>query len=111
MPGEVTDLTCSHAGDVAGTTTISYSAPDDLGGVAVVYDVVRSSLAYEFLDSATCIASDHPDTSATDSDPPASQEVFYYLAVAEHACGSGPVGASSAGPRQSIRDCQGGGAS
>ncbi len=106
VPGEVTDLVLSHSGGTAGTTTIEFSAPVDLGGTSVVYDTIGSSDATDFGTSATCVETDDgSDTVATDTATPASGAVTNFLVRAENACAAGTVGSGSGGlPRESL-DC------
>jgi hypothetical protein len=71
-------------------TVLAWTAPADLGGTSVVYDVVRSTTPSDFQASATCVESnDGLDTQAVDSSTPASGTAFYYLVRAENACASG----------------------
>jgi hypothetical protein len=108
-PGEVTGLILGHVGGATGTTTLSWSPPDDPGSDPLVYDTVASSVASEFFarDLTTCLESDGTDTATTDTTTPLSGQVLYYLIRAESACGPGPVGSDSSGVPRSVRECIG----
>lgn len=106
LPGEVTALLLSHTGGVGGTTTLSWTAPGNLGGTAVVYDTIRSTTPSDFVTAATCVeTNDGSDTSATDATTPATGQLFSYLVRAEHTCGSGPLGNNSANVPRTARAC------
>ncbi|HKQ63256.1 MAG TPA: hypothetical protein VJS92_18350 [Candidatus Polarisedimenticolaceae bacterium] len=92
-PGEARNL---MLGD---ETTLSWTAPADLGGLAVQYDVLRSAAASNFTTGAVCVAADVPAPTAQDAAfPPAGGE-FCYLVRATNACpaaaGNGPLGTKS----------------
>jgi hypothetical protein len=92
IPGEATALMLSHTGGVGGTTTLFWTAPSS-GGTAFVYDTVRTSIRSDFQTIAICVESDDgPNTTATDTDTPASGGAFYYLVRAANPCGSGLLG-------------------
>ncbi len=101
-------MALSHSGGVNGVTTLSWSPPGEMGGVAVLYDVVSSldPADFEFHVSAGCVESDDgADTVAEDTTTPASGAPIFYLVMAEHACGRGPAGDGTlSGPRSAL-DC------
>jgi hypothetical protein len=106
LPGETTSLVLSHTGGVGGTTSLSWTAPMELGGNSVEYDTIRSTQAADFDTSGTCVESnDGTDTVSADSDTPTSGEVFFFLVRAENVCGGGTPGTSSAGGVRTAREC------
>lgn len=101
FPGELTDLALNGNQ----LTTVSWTAPDDLGGATVLYDTIRSTAPDDFGQQATCVESDDgADTVADDPTLPNAGEVFFYLVRAENACG-GEAGVSSTGEARIVRDC------
>jgi len=107
-PGEVTGLLLQQGVGGGGPTTLTWNAPNLLGGAAVVYDTIASLNRADFLTdpSVTCVESDDgTDTMASDSSVPAPGTVIYYLVRAGNGCGPGPAGSGSGGvPRQTV-DC------
>lgn len=100
-PGEVTGL-------MVGPTTLSWSAPKPLGGVAVVYDTIASRNPADFLNdpSVTCVESDDgADTTASDSTVPPAGAVIYYLVRAGNGCGLGSAGSGTGGFVRQTVDC------
>ena len=86
----------------ADKTTLQWTAPADpgLSPGTLVYDVVRSDDPSDFMTAPTCVESDDAsDTSATDTDTPASGTVFAYLVRAETRCGG------AGGPGRSVAQC------
>jgi len=101
IPGEVQGLLFAADGE-----TLTWSAPLELGGVAVVYDTIRSANRTDFVFGASCVESDDgSDTSAIDPQAPQNEAVLYYLVGAENACGSGSVGTRSNGSPRSAGSC------
>jgi hypothetical protein len=79
--------------------------PSRPGAASVVYDVLRSPDASDFVGPASCLEADDTDRSAVDHDAPAPGNVFHYLVRVENGCpgGSGALGSDSAGvPRTGI---------
>ncbi|HXV75144.1 MAG TPA: hypothetical protein VD788_02415 [Candidatus Polarisedimenticolaceae bacterium] len=77
-------------------------------GESVTYDVVRSGDATDFLTGdASCVATDTPDTWATDTELPAPGLPFFYLVRAMRAGGSdpGPLGPDGDGNPRQARSC------
>jgi hypothetical protein len=91
LPSDVADL----ALDRAGSTRLTWSAPQSVGGSAFRYDVLRSGDPASFA-AASCVASDQTLRVATDSTTPAPSSSFFYLVRTENACG-GTMGAASDG--------------
>ena len=107
-PGEARGLLLSHAGGAQGSTTIEWSAPDEPGGVAVVYDTLASLVAddFEFDASVTCVeANEGSDTVASHVGDPDAGDVVHYLVVTENACGRGSAGDDSSGVPRPAVDC------
>jgi hypothetical protein len=107
-PGEVTGLTLQQGGGGGGPTTLTWTAPQSIGGTAMAYDTISSRNPADFVNdpSVTCVESDDgTDTTATDASIPPPGAVIYYLVRAGNGCGPGPAGSGSGGlPRQTI-DC------
>lgn len=89
------------------STTLAWSAPLDLGASSVIYDLIRSESATDFLEQATCAASDSPEAGAADWTVPSPGRAFYYLARAENRCpeGLGSLGTDSNGTARRGRIC------
>jgi N-acetylneuraminic acid mutarotase len=121
-PGHVTDNSdCNDAdGTVWGTptatqdllftdhTTLSWTAPAEPGGTMPVYDLLRSSDFSDFGTAATCIETDSPSTTSTDTAVPSLGGAFTYLPRAETDCpggGQGSLGSSSDGTPRTGRTC------
>jgi len=105
--GEVEELRLSHDG-AAGRTTLAWSPPSEPAGMVVLYDVLRSDRADDFLSAALCLESDDgDDATATDGDAPAAAASFFYLVRARNRCPSqeGPLGSGSDGTPRSGRGC------
>jgi N-acetylneuraminic acid mutarotase len=100
-PSEVRDLQFTDA------ITLVWLAPLDLGATSVLYDLIRSGSASDFLDQAACVASDTAEIGASDWEVPLVGRAFHYLARAENACpgGQGSLGTDSNGTSRSGRSC------
>ena len=88
--------------------TLTWSAPLSLGGVAVVYDTLRSTSPNDFLAGASCVESnDGADRTAADAATPPLDGAFFYIVRAENACpaGNGPLGNDSSGNPRAGRTC------
>jgi photosystem II stability/assembly factor-like uncharacterized protein len=108
VPGEARDLVLAHSGGAGGTTSLSWTAPAQVGGaVAVAYDTIASDDPDDFAGAAaSCVESDDAaDTSATDSVAPAPGALRAFLVRAENPCGSGTAGTASDGVPRAARDC------
>jgi len=106
-PGEARGLLLSHVGS-SGTTTLDWSPPARPGGSSLVYDVLRSPDASDFLQGTDCTEQDDgPDTTAVDTETPLTGSTFHYLVRAENACpdGSGTLGNVSSGSVRQGRAC------
>ena len=90
-PSAVSDLGLSFGGAVE----LSWNPPQSAGGTQLVYDVLRSSVAADFA-SATCVASD--STQLTASDPTPTKGLSFYLVRVKNGCGS-TAGQASTGER------------
>jgi len=77
-------------------TELSWSAPDGAGMGTVLYDLLRGGAPDDFA-SADCLVSDTSQTTATDTDSPAT--IFYYLIRTENECGDELGAASDGTPR------------
>jgi hypothetical protein len=78
------------------TETLSWEPPVLPGGLALLYDTLRSDLADDFVSAGFCLESDDgPGTDATDTDVPATPGFFYYLTRAGNGCGKGSLGTDS----------------
>ncbi len=102
-PGEVTNLSMSHAG---GTTTLSWSAPLDPGALNIVYEAIRSENAGNFVTAGSCLAGSGA-TSMVDLDTPPAGRVYNYVVRATNGCsaseGEGDLGRTSEGmPREAL---------
>lgn len=107
----VLDLTldvCPPPGEVVEArfpdkSTLTWDEPSQLGGGAVVYDVLRSSAPENFTTPVICVESDDGnDSSAAVDGIPANGEVFHYLIRAENPCPGG-VGSLGMGQGNSAR--------
>jgi N-acetylneuraminic acid mutarotase len=101
-PSEVPDL------GWMGPATLAWTPPSSPGGAAVLYDLLRSTDPSDFGAGATCVESDHPFMSATESTEPLVGGVFFYLVRPETACpgiGQGPLGTASDGTPRTGRTC------
>jgi hypothetical protein len=108
LPGEVQELSLSHAGGVLGSTTLTWVPPMEIGGVSIVYDTLRSSVAADFVSVGTivCVESDDgTDTSSNDPGAPANDVVYFFLVRSGNACGDGPLGNDSADDPRPGGDC------
>jgi hypothetical protein len=101
-PGEARSLLFTNA------QTFSWAPPASLGGLAVVYDALRSADPANFVGAATCVESnDGSNTTATDASAPAVGTGFFYLVRAENTCpsGQGLLGTNSSGTPIAGRSC------
>jgi len=101
-PSEVQDLVWLDGDNVA------WTPPVDPGGAVVVYDLLRSNAAADFVAGAACVESDLSSTSAVDLTNPGSGVAFFYLVRAESRClvgGQGPLGWASDGTPRTGRSC------
>jgi hypothetical protein len=87
VPGEVRSLLFGDD-----KHTLSWSAPQSPGGMAPVYDTIRSDWPDDFL-AGECVESDDgADTQSFDADPLGTGAAYYYLVCAENSCGRGTAG-------------------
>jgi len=97
----------SHDGTTE-LTTLTWSAPDDLGGLSVVYDTLSSTVPNDFVTGVVCVESnDGADTQAVDAGTPPSGVTNYYLVRAQNDCpdGLGSVGLDEDGQVRIASDC------
>jgi hypothetical protein len=101
VPGEARDL------QLVDEMSVGWTPPFVWGASMLTFDLIRTSVAADFLDSAVCVAVESPDTSTTDAAIPAAGEAFFYLARARNRCpgGTGILGASSGGQPTQGRPC------
>jgi hypothetical protein len=107
-PGDAGTLNLTHAPPgVGGVTSLSWSAPITGGTAAgMLYDVVRSTVASDFVDAGICLESDDgPNTVATDSSAPAAGGIFFYVVRPQDACGPGVSHRDNLGNPRPARDC------
>jgi hypothetical protein len=101
-PGEVINVRFTN------NTTLGWNQPAEPGGTSPRYDLIRSQNPRDFVSAATCVESDDSaDTTATDTQNPATRSVLYYLVRAENSCASGvgPLGASRGFLPRTARTC------
>jgi hypothetical protein len=101
-PGDVPRL------DFTGDSTLAWSEPLEPGGTMLLYDTLRSSDPADYVTGAVCVEFDEgSDREATDTDVPASGDVFHYLVRAQNDCpeGQGPLGQDSNGTDRQARPC------
>jgi len=88
------------------TQRFSWIPPASLGGLAVVYDALRTANPADFVAAAACVESnDGSNTIAADASLPATGTAFFYLVRAEDSCGQGSLGTSSSGVARTGRTC------
>jgi hypothetical protein len=88
-------------------TTLTWSPPAAPGGTADRYNVIRSDVASDFVQSATCVASGISTTATADPSVPAAEAAFFYLIQTLNGCpnGPGPLGTQSNGALTLGRSC------
>jgi hypothetical protein len=92
IPGEATALNFTT------NTAFAWTAPANLGGTAVLYDVLQAPTNTSGAAPAFgCFQPNLAATSSTDAANPAPGRVFQYLARAGNACGDGVAGTTSTG--------------
>jgi hypothetical protein len=92
IPGEATALNFSS------NTAFAWTAPANLGGTAVNYDVLQAlTTTAGTAPSFGCFQPNLLTTSSSDATNPALGRVFQYLARAGNACGDGVSGTGSNG--------------
>ncbi len=104
-PGEVAGVSLEGGG---ASTTLTWSPPAGGDPAAMVYDVLRSAGASDFVLAAVCLESGSgPDVSALDAESPAPGQVVYYLVRGRNACpaGVGTLGFDSNGAERPGRTC------
>jgi len=100
-PSAALDLRVSTSAD----DNLTWTAPGQPGTNLVKYDVLRADGPDGFQD-ATCVATDQPETHATDEETPGPGEAFHYLVRSRNACGTN-LGADSDGGSRSGEACSG----
>jgi len=108
IPGEATSLTLSHTPPgPGGLTSLAWTAPAT-GGVAaaMTYDVVRSSVASDYVGAGVCIESDDgPNTVASEPSAPTVGSIFFYVVKPQDICGAGVSHRDHLGNPRPERDC------
>ena len=106
IPGETRTLVVSH-NQATATTTISWLTPSAPGGSAAstTYDTLMSKFANNFTTGGNCVESNGANTSSTDLNVPSDGVTFYYLSVAQNACGTGTAGTRTGGIARAFRTC------
>jgi hypothetical protein len=108
IPGDANNLALTHTPPgAAGTTSLSWSAPATGGlAAAMLYDVIRSTSAADFVGAAACLESDDgPNTVATEPSAPSPGAVFYYVVRPQDACGAGVSHRDKDGNPRPAHDC------
>jgi len=102
QPGEATSLILSKSG---GDTVYTWSAPAEIGGNVVTYELLRTTTP-DFWAASTCLVGGDPSlTTMADSTDPAPDGLYSYLPRALNTCpadsGEGSIGSNTAGiPRK-----------
>jgi len=109
FPGEARSVTLMHD-RASGETTLSWVEPLDPGATSVTYAVLRSARRTDFGTAAVCLAlADPQQSTAIDSEQPATDGAFHYLVRAENGCpaamGLGALGTGSGGWEREGRTC------
>jgi hypothetical protein len=100
IPNEATALTFSS------NTAFAWTAPTNLGGTVINYDVLQAPTNSSGSTPAFgCFQPNLATTSSTDVSNPTPGRVFQYLARAGNLCGDGPAGFTSAGTAISAPAC------
>lgn len=105
VPGDITGLTLDENG---GTTDLSWNPPLNYGGVSVEYDTVRSSFAFDFVNTASCLLQPDPTQPVgQDGEVPATNRLYNYLIRATNACpgGDGSLGSDSDSQERPGKTC------
>jgi hypothetical protein len=71
----------------------------------MLYDVVRSPIASDFVVAGVCLASDAAGLQATDATAPSAGGAFFYVVRALDVCGAGVSHRDSAGTPEPARSC------
>ncbi|MEW5806161.1 MAG: S8 family serine peptidase [Acidobacteriota bacterium] len=89
--------------------TILWEDISPLTGSSTVFDLLRGFLNDLLSDGsisrASCLANNLPDAHTTDTENPSSGIGFYYLVRAQNGCGTGTLGADSAGNERTSSAC------
>jgi hypothetical protein len=87
--------------------TLTWTVPASPGGLAVLYDVLRSGTRSDFVAPAVCLATDSAAPPAGDTERPLRGQVFFYLVRSQSRCagGSGTLGTNSSGTPRAGRGC------
>jgi hypothetical protein len=104
-PGDVPGLAVAK---VSTSIVLSWTVPSGGEAAAMMYDVLRSGVASDFVVGAVCVeSSDGPNTTVTDDVVPGPGSVFFYLIRGRDACpnGIGTLGAGSNGVPRAGRSC------
>ena len=72
---------------------------------ATTYDTLMSKAANNFMSGGNCTESNGTNTSTTDTNVPSNGVTFYYLSVAQNACGTGSAGTMTGGAQRIVRTC------
>jgi hypothetical protein len=106
IPGETRTLVVSQ-NQATSTTTISWIMPSAPGGsaAATTYDTLMSKFSNNFTTGGNCTETNGANTSSTDTNVPSNGVTFYYLSVAQNACGTGTAGTITGGAPRVVRTC------
>jgi hypothetical protein len=103
IPGEARNLALTFD-RVTFSVHVRWDPPES-GAGAVVYDVLRARVPWEFSTQTTCIESDDgTDTQAVDTTY-WQNSAFYYLVRAQNTCGAGSIGTAPDGAPRVGRTC------
>lgn len=101
LPGQVPSMTFASGG-----VNFSWTAPADLGGTAVLYDVYRTQInSSGAAPSYACLQPDLAGPASSDATTPAIGRVFLYLVAAGNSCGDGVAGTRSNGQPVAVPAC------
>ena len=98
IPGEARDLRLAKGGIAPAMAVLTWTGPAVPGGTTVLYDVLRSPFADDFLAmTTTCVESDTGLTDALDWWMPDPGDVGFFLVRAGNGCGEGTLGGARLG--------------
>jgi len=105
-PNEVEGLALQRLG--ASLTTLSWDEPSEPGCDLAVYEVMRSSVPFDFTSSTCLDLSDPTARTASDATLPDPGTHFAYLVRATNGCpdGTGPLGKRSDGSPRAAGSCR-----
>jgi hypothetical protein len=88
-------------------STLQWDVPGQPGASSVLYDAIRSSNPADFVNGASCLATDTSSLTASDATAPALGATLNYLVRAQNSCpsGAGPLGFASSGNARTGLNC------